>query len=55
MLIGAVGTKIWHLGPDKDDGFFTDLPDWAGDYPAIERVSFEDAEGIICTGPFSKN
>jgi HAD superfamily hydrolase (TIGR01459 family) len=54
MLIGAVGTKVWHLGPDKDDGFFTDLPSWAGDYPAIERVSFEDAEGIVCTGPFEE-
>lgn len=54
MLMGAVGTKVWHLGPDKDDGFFTDLPDWAGDYPAIERVSFEDAEGVVCTGPFEE-
>ncbi|MCC1480416.1 TIGR01459 family HAD-type hydrolase [Roseibaca sp. Y0-43] len=54
MLMGAVGTKVWHLGPDKDDGFFTDLPDWAGEYPAIERVSFEDAEGIVCTGPFEE-
>ncbi|NBB97010.1 MAG: TIGR01459 family HAD-type hydrolase [Alphaproteobacteria bacterium] len=54
MVMGAVGTKVWHLGPDKDDGFFTDLPNWASDYPAIERVSFEDAEGIVCTGPFEE-
>ena len=54
MLMGAVGTKVWHLGPDKDDGFFTDLPDWAADHPLIERVSFDDAEGIVCTGPFDE-
>ncbi|SUZ30338.1 Phosphoglycolate phosphatase [Roseibaca ekhonensis] len=54
MLMGAVGTKVWHLGPDKDDGFFTDLPDWAKDRPAIERVSFDEAEGIVCTGPFNE-
>ncbi|MCL1628775.1 TIGR01459 family HAD-type hydrolase [Roseibaca sp. V10] len=54
MLMGAVGTKVWHLGPDKDDGFFTDLPDWASDRPAIERVSYDEAEGIVCTGPFEE-
>jgi len=54
MLMGAVGTKVWHLGPDKDDGFFTDLPDWAYARPAIERVSFDEAEGIVCTGPFEE-
>ena len=54
MLMGAVGTKVWHLGPDKDDSFFTDLPDWASDRPAIERVSYDEAEGIVCTGPFKE-
>ncbi|MFN4059075.1 MAG: TIGR01459 family HAD-type hydrolase [Roseinatronobacter sp.] len=52
MLRGIVGTRVWHLGPEKDNGFFTDLPDWAASYPAIERVSFEEAEAIVCTGPF---
>lgn len=54
MLMGAVGRKVWHLGPEKDDPFFTNLPDWAADQPAIERVSFDDAEGIVCTGPFDE-
>lgn len=54
MVMGAVGQRIWHLGPEKDESFFTDLPDWAKDRPAIERVSFEDAEGIVCTGPFNE-
>ncbi len=53
MLSGAVGTRVWHLGPDKDDGFFNDLPD---DAPAatITRVALEEAEGIVCTGPFDE-
>lgn len=54
MLRGAVGQKVWHLGPDKDDGFFTDLPDWDGQL-RIERVSFEQAQGIVCTGPFDED
>ena len=54
MLMGAVGTRVWHLGPEKDDDFFTNIPAWAKDYPAIERVSFDEAEGIVCTGPFDE-
>ncbi|WP_376874293.1 TIGR01459 family HAD-type hydrolase [Albirhodobacter sp. R86504] len=54
MLAGAVGRKVWHLGPDKDEGFFTAIPQaWAGQ-EGVERVSFEEAEGIICTGPFDE-
>ena len=54
MLMGAVGRRVWHLGPGKDDGFFTNLPDWAADHPPIERVPYDEAEGIVCTGPFSE-
>ncbi len=54
MLTGAVGRKVWHLGPLKDDGFFENLPDWASEQPPIERVCFEDAEGIVCTGLFDE-
>lgn len=51
MLRGVVGRRVWHLGPDKDDAFFTDLPKGA---PAIEiqRVPLDQAEGIVCTGLF---
>lgn len=53
MLHGAVGHRVWHLGPAKDDGFFTDYPpEFAGDH--IERVALEEAEGIVCTGPFDE-
>lgn len=54
MFAGAVGRKIWHLGPEKDVGFFEQIPaEWQG-RAEIERVSFEEAEGIICTGPFDE-
>lgn len=54
MLLGAAGHRVWHLGPAKDEAFFTDLPDWAGQQKPIERVGFEDAEGIVCTGLFDE-
>ncbi len=54
MLMGAVGTRIWHLGPEKDEEFFTNLPDWARERPEIERVGFDEAEGIVCTGPIEE-
>ncbi len=54
MLAGAAGRKVWHLGPSKDDGFFTEIPEeWRGQ-EGVERVDFDDAEGIICTGPFDE-
>ena len=56
MMAGAVGRRVWHLGPEKDDHFFTDLaphlaPHLTGADP-VERVEFDAAEGIVCTGPF---
>ncbi|MDP5307185.1 TIGR01459 family HAD-type hydrolase [Paracoccus spongiarum] len=54
MFAGAVGRKVWHIGTEKDDGFFTDIPaEWA-DAPAITRVDLEAAEGIVATGPFDE-
>ena len=54
MFQGAAGRKLWHLGPPKDEDLFTLVPDWLAGQPAIERVSFDEAEGIICTGPFDE-
>lgn len=54
MLTGMAGRRLWHLGPDKDEDLFADIPDWLKDQPPIERVSLEAAEGIICTGPFDE-
>ncbi|MGD9919215.1 MAG: TIGR01459 family HAD-type hydrolase [Paenirhodobacter sp.] len=54
MFAGAVGQKVWHLGPDKDEGFFTEVPpEWQGQV-TIEQVPFEEAEGMVCTGPFDE-
>jgi HAD superfamily hydrolase (TIGR01459 family) len=52
MMAGAVGRKVWHLGPERDRRFFTDLPADLAEAPPVERVGFEQAEGIVCTGPF---
>lgn len=51
MFRGAVGSKVWHLGPDHDAGFF-EPPAVLDDPLAIERVPLDQADGIACTGPF---
>lgn len=51
MFQGAVGHKVWFMGHDFDLSFFDPLA--IIDDPApIERVDLEQAEGIICCGPF---
>ena len=52
MFQGAVGSKVWFMGDTaRDMHFFEPLK--AIDNPiTIERVALEDAEGIVCTGPF---
>ena len=54
MLLGAAGRRVWHLGPDKDEDLFTEIPDWLRDRPVPERVPLDQAEGILCTGPFDE-
>jgi HAD superfamily hydrolase (TIGR01459 family) len=54
LLTGMVGRKVWHLGPQKDEDLFTLIPDWLQDQPPIERVPLDQAEGILCTGPFDE-
>ena len=51
MVSGLVGTKVYHIGPQKDASFFTDLPEGL-DADLITRVPLDQAEGIICTGLF---
>ncbi len=48
---GMAGTRLYHIGPPKDEAFFTDLPDDIGGKP-ITRVPLDEAEGIVCTGLF---
>lgn len=52
MFQGAVGEKVWFMGEiERDKGFFEPLE--AIDNPvSITRVELEEAEGIVCTGPF---
>lgn len=54
LLMGAAGRKVWHLGPDKDEDLFTEIPEWLRDRPVPERVALDQAEGIVCTGPFDE-
>jgi HAD superfamily hydrolase (TIGR01459 family) len=56
LVTGAAGRRVHHIGPAKDDAFFTDFPAdlalIATQHPAITRVPLAQAEGIVCTGLF---
>jgi HAD superfamily hydrolase (TIGR01459 family) len=54
MLMGAAGRRVWHLGPAKDEDLFREIPAWLQDRPVPARVPLEEAEGIVCTGPFDE-
>lgn len=49
LVAGMVGRRVYHLGPERDVGFFYDETGHPFD---IERVPLEEAEGIVCTGLF---
>ena len=57
LLTGAVGRRVFHIGPDKDTTFFTEIGDAQRDATAAEepitKVPLAEAEGIVCTGPFN--
>ncbi|MEO0385929.1 MAG: TIGR01459 family HAD-type hydrolase [Pseudomonadota bacterium] len=44
---GQFGSRVFHLGPDRDITFFQDE---TGAPLPIERVAIEEAEGVVCTG-----
>ncbi|EEX09936.1 HAD-superfamily subfamily IIA hydrolase [Ruegeria lacuscaerulensis ITI-1157] len=52
MFRGAVGEKVYFMGEwERDAGFFEPLK--ILDHPIhIERVPLDEAEGIVCCGPF---
>ncbi len=53
MFQGAVGQKVFFMGQwDRDEGFFEPLH-LIEDPVDITRVPLEQAEGIICCGPFN--
>lgn len=51
MFTGAVGSRIYFIGQDRDDAFFEPLQ-LVDDPVEIVRVPVDEAEGIVCTGPF---
>ena len=51
MFDGAVGEKVYFIGQDHDHSFFEPLK--LIDAPrTITQVPLEEAEGIVCCGPF---
>ena len=51
MFQGAVGQKVFFIGEPTDLSFF-EPPSVVPDPVPIERVSLDQAQGIVCTGPF---
>jgi HAD superfamily hydrolase (TIGR01459 family) len=51
MFQGAVGEKVWFMGLPFDETFFEPL-ELIENPVKIQRVDLEDAEGIVCCGPF---
>ncbi len=51
MFEGLVGTKVWFMGDSRDRSFFQP-PKVLDDPLPIEPVPLDDADGIVCCGPF---
>ena len=51
MLRGMVGKKVYFIGEDRDQTFF-DPMQLVEDADEIQQVPLDQAEGIVCTGPF---
>ncbi len=51
MFQGVVGHKVYFIGEEEETGFFEPLR--ILDNPEeVRRVPLEDAEGVVCLGPF---
>ena len=51
MFMGAIGEKVWFMGEPHDQPFFEPLH-IVENPVAIECVELDEAEGIVCCGPF---
>ncbi len=51
MFRGFVGSKVWFIGEPRDTRFFDPIQ-IIEDPVDIEQVDLENADGIVCTGPF---
>lgn len=54
MFRGAVGSKVWFMGEGHDRSFFEPLA-LIDDPVDIVETPLEEADGIICCGPFDPN
>ena len=52
MFRGAAGSKVYFMGDYERDRTFFEPLKVIGDAVAIERVPLDQAEGIVCCGPF---
>ncbi len=52
MFRGAVGRRVWHVGEPRDAPFFDPMALVYDDAVQIRRVDLDQADGIVCTGPF---
>lgn len=52
MYRGAVGEKVWFMGETERDAAFFDPLSVIESPVTITRVPLEQAEGIVCCGPF---
>jgi len=51
MYRGAVGNKVWFMGEPHDEVFFEPMA-LIENPVEVSRAPLEEAEGIVCTGPF---
>ncbi|TNF17692.1 MAG: TIGR01459 family HAD-type hydrolase [Rhodobacteraceae bacterium] len=51
MFTGAVGSRVYHIGEQRDLPFFEPMK-LVTDPVEIHQVPLQEAEGIVCTGPF---
>lgn len=54
MFRGVVGNKVWFMGEAHDETFFEPLSILESPVP-ITRVPLDEAEGIVCCGPFDSH
>lgn len=52
MYRGAVGTKVWFMGEETRDAAFFEPLNVIDNPVSITRVPLDQAEGIVCCGPF---
>lgn len=52
MFQGAVGQKVWFMGEERRDSIFFEPMQLLDNPLTITRVPLEQAEGIVCCGPF---